>query len=335
MNTEDVLRVKFWGVRGSHPSPGASTVIFGGNTPCVEVQAAGHTLILDAGTGIIALGRELMRRSARDQKPVTATLLFSHLHHDHTQGLPFFLPAYAFQTRLYIFGPHPLDGELEQVLSQNMIPPVFPLTMHDMGASKMIRSLSEEQVIVQDGEGGAPVVTTGEANPVQDDSKRVLVRAMRSYAHPGGTLIYRIEWRGLSLVYATDTEGYASTDRRLATFACGADLLIHDAQYTEEQYLGLSPGGRATQGWGHSTVQMACEVARCAEVERLVLFHYDPGYSDQTLERIEAEAQTIFPGAVAAREGMEIILSAGGAAGRGSQSIAMPLAQAAAPRSAI
>lgn len=330
MNTEDIMRVKFWGVRGSHPAPGGSTVIYGGNTPCLEVQAAGHTIILDAGTGIIGLGHELMGRSARDKKDITATLLFSHMHHDHTQGLPFFAPAYVSSTHLYIFGPHPFERELEQVISQNIVPPVFPLTMYDMGASKVICSVSDGQVLVFAGQADEPTVTWSEADLAKVDLQHVLVRVMRSHAHPGGTLVYRIEWRGLSLVYATDTEGHDRIDRRLATFAHGADLLIHDAQYTEEHYLGLAAGARSTQGWGHSTARMACEVALSAGVERLALFHYDPSYTDQALDHIEVEAQSVFAGALAAREGMEVILSKRSADQNCCQPIPVPLARAAA-----
>ena len=123
----EALKVKFWGVRGSHPTPGAGTVKFGGNTACVEVRAGNKTLILDAGTGIIPLGRDLTRRFAAQKRPLEAILLFSHLHHDHTQGFPFFAPAYMPNARLNIFGPGMSPEILEKVLENNQSPTTFPV----------------------------------------------------------------------------------------------------------------------------------------------------------------------------------------------------------------
>ena len=145
-------------------------------------------------------------------------------------------------------------------------------------------------------------------DPQLDIEGAITIRVMRSPAHPGGVHIYRIEGRDWSLVYATDTEGYANVDRRLADFARNADLLIHDAQYTEDHYLGKSPGSQATQGWGHSTAAMACEVARIADAKYLALFHYDPGYSDQDIDRIVMRARQQFPDVFAPHEGLEISL---------------------------
>ena len=307
---QNSITVKFWGVRGSYPAPGAETVHYGGNTPCIEVSTAGHTIILDAGTGIIPLGRDLLRRSIRSRQPVEATLLFSHMHHDHTQGFPFFVPAFVMSTRLHIFGPHLVENGLEQVLAHNMIPPFFPVTLHDMSATKDISSLSESQCILLCKDNPVPVLQSIGSHSACIESDAVCIRVLKSYAHPGGVLIYRIEWRGWSVVYATDTEGYANTDRRLASFAHGTDLLIHDAQYTEEHYLGLAPDGRSTQGWGHSTAAMACDVAQAAVVKRLALFHFDPGYSDRTVAHIEKEACQRFSATLAAREGLEITLDA-------------------------
>jgi phosphoribosyl 1,2-cyclic phosphodiesterase len=276
-------------------------VNYGGNTACVEVRAGERTIILDAGTGIIPLGRELARRRALE-----VVLLFSHLHHDHTQGFPFFVPAYLPKTRLHIFGPGGTPETLSQVLQQNQSFETFPVSLRDMAASKDIRSLRESQVIVWDG-AGVRVADSGEG--LGDDSEAVLIRIHKSYAHPGGVYIYRITWRGKSVVYATDTEGYVGTDRRLVQFAKDADLLIHDAQYAEEHYWGQLAGFPSTQGYGHSTVAMACEVAAASEAGQLVLFHHDPSYADAQVAEMEAYARARFPEVQAAREGMEIALS--------------------------
>jgi phosphoribosyl 1,2-cyclic phosphodiesterase len=308
MQPNSLPTIKFWGVRGSHPTPGAGTVGYGGNTPCVEVNIAGQTIILDAGTGLIPLGRDLLRRQGGVRQSLNLVLLLSHLHHDHTQGLPFFVPAFLYSTRLHIFGPQTIVHSLDQVLSQNMLPPVFPISLQDMASHKTISSLKEGQLIRLSGGGNPPQVLSPEDVQPEELRQSVCIRVLKSSAHPGGVLVYRIEWRDYAIVYATDTEGYASTDRRLADFARGADLLIHDAQYTEEHYLGLAPGTRSTQGWGHSTFGMACDVARTAAVRSLALFHFDPSYSDQTVDQIEAGARQLFPAVLAAREGLELTL---------------------------
>jgi ribonuclease BN (tRNA processing enzyme) len=137
----------------------------------------------------------------------------------------------------------------------------------------------------------------------------VIIRIYKSHAHPGGVYIYRITWRGKSVVYATDTEGYVGMDRKLVAFARDADVLIHDAQYSEEHYHGQLAGFPSTQGYGHSTAAMACEVAAAAETGELVLFHHDPAYSDDLVSAQESTAQKLFSVSRAAYEGFEIILS--------------------------
>ncbi len=137
------LRVKFWGVRGSHPTPGAGTVKYGGNTASLAISAGEKTLILDAGTGIIPLGRELARTAAGQKGLLEVTLLFSHLHHDHTQGFPFFAPAYLPNAKLNLFGPGVSPEALEKVLEDNQSPATFPVGLREMAASKNIRSLRE------------------------------------------------------------------------------------------------------------------------------------------------------------------------------------------------
>ena len=295
----DELRVKFWGVRGSYPTPGAETVKYGGNTACVEVGAGERTIILDAGTGIIPLGRELAQRRALE-----IVLLFSHLHHDHTQGFPFFVPAYLPKARLHIFGPGGTSETLSQVLEHNQSSETFPVSLRDMASSKDIRSVRESQVIIWD-EAGIRVTESAAGA----GNEAVVIRIHKSYAHPGGVYVYRLTWRGKSIVYATDTEGYVGTDRRLVQFAKDADLLIHDAQYSEEHYWGQLGGFPATQGYGHSTVTMACEVAAASEARQLVLFHHDPAYTDARVAGLESAAQAHFSAAQAAYEGMELTLT--------------------------
>ncbi len=285
--------VKFWGVRGSYPASGKNTVRFGGNTSCVEVRAGKHIIILDAGTGLIPLGQELART-----KQLNATILLSHLHHDHTQGFPFFVPAYIPGAQLHIFGP----TTAAETLDLNQSPRTFPIGLNDMNAAKDIRSLRETDILTFDSTGVR-------INASSSDPETVTVKIYRSHAHPGGVHVYRIDYRGRSLVYATDTEGYVGGDRKLAAFACGADLLIHDAQYNEEHYRGQIAGLPSTQGYGHSTPQMACQLANAAGVRELALFHHDPNYADETVAGLEVRARSVFPNVCAAYEGLVISLT--------------------------
>jgi phosphoribosyl 1,2-cyclic phosphodiesterase len=295
----DELRAKFWGVRGSYPAPGSGTVKYGGNTASVEIRAGERTIILDAGTGIIPFGRELVRTKRANE----FLLLFSHLHHDHTQGFPFFIPAYMPNAKLHIFGPDGTHESLKNVLEHNQSSETFPVSLREMASTKNIQAVRESQVIVWD-EAGVRVTdsTTGLGQ------EAVVVRIHKSYAHPGGVYAYRITWRGKSIVYATDTEGYVGTDKRLVSFAKEADMLIHDAQYSDEHYWGQWAGLPSTQGYGHSTVTMACEVAGSARVGQLILFHHDPSYSDEMVSDMESLARRKFPAVQAAYEGQEIVL---------------------------
>lgn len=307
------LTLKFWGVRGSYPVPGSTTLRYGGNTPSLEITArnAAHafTLILDAGTGIIGLGRELAQRvkTVRGQtgsSPLEATLLFTHLHHDHTQGLPFFTPLMLPSARLTFVLPDLYEQAPQDVLASVMASPTFPIALNQTGSHKQTLTLRETGVLLIGPEG----VRTLPYPPAETPENTLVVRALRSYAHPQGVLIYRIEWEGRALVIATDTEGYVKGDQRLIRFARGADILVHDAQYSDEHYLGLQPGLPSTQGFGHSTPTMAAEVAQQAGVGQLILFHHDPNYDDETLATLELQVQKRFPNTRTAREGMELTL---------------------------
>jgi phosphoribosyl 1,2-cyclic phosphodiesterase len=307
MNEQTNFKVRFWGVRGSYPTPGPSTIRYGGNTPCVEVTVNGFTLIFDAGTGIIPLGRALTARARSLGKPVQALIFLSHLHHDHTQGFPFFAPAFSPTAQLHIFGPDFLGSTPQSTLEEVMNPPYFPIRLAEMNAKMNFSVLRETEVLRLDRRtGNINQCGAGEALP--DDPNCVTVRVLRSYAHPQGVLHYRVDYGGQSLVYATDTEGYVSGDRRLARFAHNASLLIHDAQYTDEHYLGTLPGISITQGFGHSTVSMACQAALAASAERLVLFHHAPEYSDDLLDQVAQQATAWFPNVLLAAEGLELSL---------------------------
>ncbi len=276
------MRIEFWGVRGSIASPGPDTAAVGGNTSCVEVVCGSTRLILDAGTGARKLGDRLLAEAAKTGGAVEATLLLSHLHWDHIQGLPFFVPAYVPTTKLDIVSPANAIMPIRDALAHQMSAPVFPVHLDELGARIGLRELKS-------GDG----LMVGEAR----------VRCVR-LNHPGGVHAYRIDHAGKSVVYATDTEHYACVDPALLRLAEGADVLIYDSQYTPEEYRG--DGGRPKVGWGHSTYVAGAEIARAAGVGQYVLFHHDPTRTDAGVLDLERRARDLFPGSVAAREGMVI-----------------------------
>jgi phosphoribosyl 1,2-cyclic phosphodiesterase len=282
--TKKTLSVRFWGVRGSIASPGRDMVGVGGNTSCVEVRFGDEVLILDAGTGIRALGDQLLRERVEH-----VSLLLSHLHWDHIQGLPFFLPAWLPSSRLDVIGAASTSSPhigLEESLSMQMQPPHFPVRLSDMGALLAFRQIESGQEL-----------TIGEV--------KVTARRLN---HPGGVTGYRIEAGGRAIVYATDTEHDACPDPYLVKLAKDADLLVYDAMYTEREYRGES--GPSKVGWGHSTWEAGVAVADAARVGRLVLFHHDPQRTDREVAAIEAHADLVRPGTIAAREGLVLELEA-------------------------
>lgn len=299
--------VRFWGVRGSYPVPGEQTVRFGGNTPCLELQMGEHVIIIDAGTGIINLGYDMMRRAQEQgNAPVVATILLTHLHHDHTQGFPFFLPAYLGSSMLHLFGPHTFEQRLEEELGNVVLTPNFPVNITEMPSFQVIRTVRETEMLLIGPDTSDVHVFNIHHEHVDVPPDVVRVRIHRGYAHPkNGVFIYRVEWGGRSVVFASDTEGYLGTDQRLVRFARDTDVLIHDAQYTTEEYLS------GKQGWGHSTIEMACDVARQCGAKQLVLFHHDPGHHDDMVAEMERTAQKLFPQTIAAYEGLEIIARSG------------------------
>jgi len=284
MKVEPALRVRFWGVRGSYPMPGLSTAGIGGNSSCVEIGTGEHTLVFDAGTGIIGLGRDLVRRPGEPE----VSIFLSHLHHDHIEGLRFFAPVYSPEWRCHIYGSGSGPQTLQRILARLMSPRFFPVTLAQLPARLHIRSLSKRGHVRFD--GARPAVVT----------------AHYSGAHPKvGVLLYRVSCCGRSVVYATDVEAPKGGHDDVVAFAAGADVLIHDAQYNDHEYHG---GHLNKAGWGHSTVRMAAEAARDADVGELILYHHDPEHDDAEVRRMEQVARTIFPRSRAAFEGMELTL---------------------------
>lgn len=296
------LEARFWGTRGSVPSPGPSTVRHGGNTPCVELRNAdGGVAILDAGTGLRSLGHALLK--AADGTPTTADILVTHAHWDHIQGLPFFAPLFREGSRVRIWSTPPLLDRLERALRAQMAPDVFPVPFEE------VRATVEFLPVPAD---GATV-----------DGFQVHTLPVR---HPGGAVGFRVEGcndsRG-TLVYIPDNELHpdapydAPSDwrARLMEFLRGADVLIHDAMYTTEEYPGV-------RGWGHSTVDEAVALAMEAGVPRLLLFHHHPERADDAVDRLVEHARLL----VRARgDAVEVAAAAEGVAVRAGPRVGVEL----------
>lgn len=301
--TPDTLRflIRFWGVRGSYPTPGFQTVRYGGNTSCVEVEVGSHTIILDAGSGIIRLGNELLRRAQEEgnKRPLHISLFITHGHGDHLIGIPFFSPLYERRTDIKFFGPSLEGRSIEQLVTPLMSPPYFPVDMRKLPSHRTFHTIStKEQIIWRDG-NIEPAIISGEEDA---GDAEVRVFAQLTNSHPlNGAVIYRIEYAGRRLVYATDVEWRERCEPEFLEFVEQADVLIHDAQYTSHDY-------HAKQGFGHSTITMATEVAEMARVGKLILFHHEPTYSDEKLDAMQAEARTYFANTYSAYEGMEVDL---------------------------
>ncbi len=275
-----MFRIVFWGVRGSIPTPGPSTVEVGGNTACVEVRCGDELLILDGGTGLRLLGSTLV-----SDQPLEARLFFSHVHWDHIQGFPFFAPAFVPGNVIELYGATNVTGTLEETLAGQMNFPNFPVRLDNMGAKMTFHDIDDGHMLT-----------------FADGAVTVFARKLN---HPQGVLAFRIEYNGHAIVYATDTEHYDEPDPKLVELAQGADVLIYDAQYTPEEYQGTADG-RSRVGWGHSTMLDGVRIAEAAEVGRLILFHHDPEQDDAAVRNKEQRARDRFPTTDAAREGMVI-----------------------------
>ena len=300
--------IKFRGVSGSYPVADKNFLKYGGNTSCVEVRVGGHLIILDAGTGLIDLGNELMREyiesgsTITERTPVNATILISHIHQDHILGIPFFKPMHLASTKLNLFGGVAQDEKLETELSKLLFTKTFPLDLGDIAAELKIQDLNEANYIILR-HGEAPIVTRVYDFYSQEGREDdVVISCYKSFAHPqSGVFVYKITYKGKSLVYATDKESYPGGDKKLIKFARNCNLLIHDAQYTTEDYLSLYT---PKQGFGHSTYEMALDAKNQIGAEKLVFFHFDPAYNDEKLDELGAQYEK--ENMIMAKEGLEI-----------------------------
>jgi phosphoribosyl 1,2-cyclic phosphodiesterase len=285
-NPEGVL-VRFWGVRGSIPTPGPSTVRYGGNTTCVELRINGEIIVIDAGSGIRNLGGALLKESAG--KPIELTLLNTHTHWDHIQGFPFFAPAFIKGNRIRVIGrnsqPDGLKGVFERQMDGTRC---FPVPFSALGADVEFETIDEESGrIFQIGS------VKVEACPTN---------------HPGGCLAYGFATDLGKVVFLSDHETGGPDEPLILEFIRDATLLIADAQYTDEEIV-------SRRGWGHGCIREVVDLACRAGVKQLCLFHHDPTHGDDTLDALLLEAKDLIAkanlpmGVSLAREGETILLS--------------------------
>jgi phosphoribosyl 1,2-cyclic phosphodiesterase len=263
--------VRFWGVRGSIACSGPRTVRYGGNTSSLEVRCGDQLLLFDAGTGIRYLGKTLDGR-------IDGNLYFTHTHFDHVCGLPFFRPLFDPQNRFRLWAGH-LRGALtlKRVLAEFMMSPLFPVPPEVFRATLEYRDFNAGETL--DGGPGVSVRTA-------------------ALNHPDGSTGYRIEYDGRSFCYVTDTEHVpGSLDRSVLGLIAGADLVVYDCMYTDDEY-------RRYVGWGHSTWQEGVRLCKHAGAKRMVVFHHDPDHDDEMLDGIAREVEKLLPGSAVAHEGL-------------------------------
>jgi phosphoribosyl 1,2-cyclic phosphodiesterase len=301
-----VCQLKFWGVRGSIPTPGKKTIRYGGNTPCVELRFSdGPHFILDAGTGI----RELGKQMATQNSGCRSYIFISHYHWDHIQGLPFFRPAFDRNNKLVILGSDDVTNKLSEIISFQMDPKYFPISIEDMKAGIEFRSIQEEQFRID----GVNVQTI-------------------YLNHPGYALGFRFSYRGKDIVYISDNEPFQTNaaqqpqdkilpednkrddlfnnfvenkEEKLVQFCSGADILIHDSQFLPNEY-------QEKKMWGHSPYNYTIDLAIKCQAKMVVLFHHDPDHDDKTIDKKLQLSQKMIESVrsdlkcLAAREGLAV-----------------------------
>jgi phosphoribosyl 1,2-cyclic phosphodiesterase len=293
-----MMKVKFWGTRGSIASPGKATVKYGGNTSCVELRVDNQILIFDAGTGIRDLGNVLVKEAK--SQPTKLHLFISHTHWDHIQGFPFVIPAYQNNFQIFVYGPPARDKSLKDLMRFQMDSEYFPVPLGDLKA----------QLIMQE---------------VRDNFWIGNIQVIPFYVnHPAMTLAYKVLCEGKTFVYASDNEPYrytlhaarkeevaskfgAELDEKYIEFLEGTDFLVCEAQYTANEY-------KSKIGWGHSPLDSVIEFATKAHVKQLALFHHDPSHDDTMIDMMVKQAQHQIKGlnattrCLGAAEGLELTI---------------------------
>lgn len=273
-----MFNLTFWGTRGSLPVTQQEMLRYGGNTTCLELNIGERTIIIDAGSGLYNLGQILKNNSPG----ISAEFFFSHYHYDHIIGFPFFQPFFVKGNNFKIYGTSKEGKSLKTILNQLMQAPYFPITMDSMRAELEFIEITAQQSIDL---GDSIILKTLEIN------------------HPNACLGFRFEYQGKSISYLCDMEHESNISQELLDFVWQSDLLIYDAYFTDEEYLGEGAESQRS-GWGHSTWQEGVKLAQKAKVKQLALTHHAMYRSDSDLDEIELLAKQSLPGCFVAREGM-------------------------------
>jgi len=271
--------VKFWGVRGSIPCPGPKTVKYGGNTSCIEIilEDIDRRIIIDAGSGIRELGNYLLNKGLIE-KMNKIQIFLTHTHWDHIMGFPFFAPMYVPEVNIQIFGPKAsLNESLEEIVGGQWTYYYFPILHSDLAAKVEYIELKESRYELEDG----------------------ITLTTKLLIHPISCLGYRFEYKGKSFCTLFDTEPFNDKDE-IIDFIKGADLLVHDAQYTKDEY------ESSKIGWGHSYLEYVLDIGIKAKVKQLAFFHHDPDRTDEQLDRLTERYNSEEMNNFFAKEGQEI-----------------------------
>jgi phosphoribosyl 1,2-cyclic phosphodiesterase len=272
---EAAFSVTFWGVRGTHCVPGEASLLYGGNTPCIELRADGQVFVIDAGMGIVGLGRKLAAEECR-----TIHMMLSHFHADHVSGVPFFRPLLDEQTTVRIYSAKRAGKTGKAVLQETIKPPVFPIPVDDLHARILYHDIPD-----------AGAMTFGKV-----EVKTCLLN------HPSGATGFRFDMGAHSFAYVSDMEHEGDGPLpALVSFVKGCSLLVYDTTYTEDEYL-------ERKGWGHSTVEAGIALAEAAGCGRFIAFHHNPEHDDTRLAEREDAMRGLFPRSAFAREGLTIRL---------------------------
>lgn len=274
------MRIRFWGVRGTIPTPGPDTIKIGGNTSCLDVYTSDQQLIIiDAGSGIRRLGQVLQQENSGR---IIGNILISHTHWDHIQGFPFFRPVFGRNNRFVLVGQKRVNKRLEEILAGQFIEPYLPFAYKTLPADLIVKEVENGETII-----------IGDNTTVQ----------VADLNHPGGCLGFRIENNGMVFTYCSDVGHKDETfDQNVLKLARGADILVHDAHFAT-----MAERNKFAD-WGHSCWLEAAQVAVEANVGCLALFHYSPDLTDDDLSNILLQAREIFPRTILTREGMELNL---------------------------
>ena len=273
--------VKFRGTRGSYPTPKNNFLKFGGNTSCVEVHCGKQLIILDSGTGIVDIGNDILKNNLSQKN---TTIILSHIHQDHIQGLQFYKPLFNKNSKINLFGLSKNNEELKTTLKNILFDTVFPLNLDEIKSDFEIHNFSPNQTILINQEGKTQLLDINN-NDIKTNENIIKISSIKIPHPKEGCLSIKIEYNNKTLIYATDKESFDNDDDFI-NFAKNSNCIIHDAQYIKEDY---NNEAHPKKGYGHSTFDMAIDVFNKTNSKKLFFYHYDPDYDDKKLSKLEKQ----------------------------------------------